>query len=77
MKRSGIEIDKHHMMFDIPHVYICSCGFKAYVFPTKTVVMETPKVPIVYLPCGHATCAKIEDEKGKSLCIICGKPVLE
>jgi hypothetical protein len=72
------ELDKHRLVFDRPFVYICSCGIKAYMFSDgKQKIIETPKKPITYLACGHAVCAKIEDEKGKGLCVICGKPVLE
>lgn len=62
------ELDKHHLVFDRPHVYTCTCGYVAYVFADGTEkVAEGPKRKVEYLPCGHAVCAKTE----KFDCIIC------
>ena len=62
------------MIYNSPHVYVCSCGFKAYVFiPNGEEIIDTPTSPIEYLKCGHAVCAKIQDEHGKFLCLICGQ----
>jgi hypothetical protein len=55
------ETDRHHLKFDSPHIYKCSCGFVVFMHPDgKMKVSEKPRGRIVYLPCGHAACAKTE-----------------
>jgi len=62
------EIDKHYLKFDRPHIYKCTCGVVAHLFPDGTQkIMEMPKGKINYLACGHAACAKTEQFD----CIIC------
>jgi hypothetical protein len=61
------ELDKHHLRFDRPHVYICTCGVVMNWYPDGT--QELVKMPekIKYLACGHAACAKTDTYD----CIIC------
>lgn len=62
------EIDRHHLVYDRPAVYKCSCGFMEYLFPDGTMkIAEKPKGVIEYLPCGHAVCAKTSTFD----CILC------
>ena len=64
------EIDKHHLVFDRPHLYKCECGFVQMIYRSEFKVEEkTFEYPknVEYMSCGHATCAKRADGS----CIIC------
>ena len=61
---------KHHLVFDRPHIYKCTCGMVMMIFISEAEVkektLEHPK-NIKYLPCGHAECALVNGH-----CVICG-----
>lgn len=56
------EIDRHVLKYDRPHVYSCTCGIVQMIFihgdKVDEKILEWPKAPIRYLPCGHAECAR-------------------
>ncbi len=69
-----VNTKNHHLAFDRPHIYKCSCGLVQMIFISEFKVeektLEYPK-NVEYMPCGHATCARRVDGNNE-YCIICG-----
>lgn len=61
----------HYMVLDRPYIYKCRCGYVQSIFPIgdniSTHIYKRPTTKVEYLPCGHAICAQLENNK----CAIC------